>query len=119
MVPFGGPLYSFGQFNPDNLIAAKSQKTKNDIASKYYLNQLERMQSWQKALLDENGKVPIGRPIFNSVAYVLDEQMQPVPLDKIGQLYVCSANLCDGYVGTKHKNFMPNKVIHSYFYFLG
>ena len=83
------------------------------------MNQLERMQSWQKALLDENGKVPIGRPIFNSVAYVLDEQMQPIPLDKIGQLYVSSANLCDGYVGTKHKNFMPNKVIHSYFYFLG
>ena len=61
--------------------------------------------------MDENGKVPIGRPIFNSVAYVLDEQMQPLPLDKIGQLYVCSANLCDGYVGTKHKNFMPNKVM--------
>ena len=61
-------------------------------------------------MLDENGKVPIGRPIFNSVAYVLDEQMQPVPLDTIGQLFICSANLCDGYVGTKHKSFMPNKV---------
>ena len=36
--------------------------------------------------------------------------MQPVPLDTIGQLYISSANLCDGYVGTKHKNFMPNKV---------
>jgi len=61
-------------------------------------------------LLDENSKVPIGRPIFNSVAYVLDKEMQPVPLDTIGQLYISSANLCDGYVGTKHKNFMPNKV---------
>ena len=52
----------------------------------------------------------VGRPIFNSVAYVLDKEMQPVPLDTIGQLYISSANLCDGYVGTKHKNFMPNKV---------
>ena len=52
----------------------------------------------------------LGRPIFNSVAYVLDKEMQPVPLDTIGQLYISSANLCDGYVGTKHKNFMPNKV---------
>ena len=52
----------------------------------------------------------VGRPIFNSVAYVLDKEMQPVPLDTIGQLYISSANLCDGYVGTKHKNFMSNKV---------
>ena len=33
-------------------------------------------------------KVPIGRPIFNSIAYVLDENMKPVPRGEIGQLFV-------------------------------
>ena len=62
--------------------------------------------------LDENGKVPIGRPVFNSVAYVLDEQMHPVPLGKVGQLYISSPNLCDGYVGstTGNSQFISSQV---------
>ena len=68
--------------------------------------QQSRKKKWTVLLLFFS----LGRPIFNSVAYVLDKEMQPVPLDTIGQLYISSANLCDGYVGTKHKNFMPNKV---------
>ena len=64
--------------------------------------------------LDKNGKVPIGKPIFNSSTYVLDEQMQPVTLGNVGQMYISSANLCDGYVGTKHSSFQLNKVHYSY-----
>ena len=60
--------------------------------------------------LDSFGKVPIGEPIFNSSSYVLDESMQLVSQGTIGQLYVASPNLCDGYVGTKATTFLPNKV---------
>ena len=44
------------------------------------------------------------------LAYVLDEEKMPVPLGEIGQLYVSSTNLCDGYVGKNKSNFSRNKV---------
>ena len=60
--------------------------------------------------LDSLGKVPIGEPIFNSAAYILDESMELVGPGEIGQLYVSSPNLCDGYVGTKATTLLPNTV---------
>ena len=43
-------------------------------------------------------------------AYVLDDEKIPVPLGEIGQLFICSKNLCDGYVGKNNNNFSSNKV---------
>ena len=55
-------------------------------------------------------RVPIGKPVLNSIAYVLDDEKMPVPLGETGQLYVSSKNLCDGYVGKNNNNFGLNKV---------
>ncbi len=45
------------------------------------------------------GKVPIGRPVANTAAYVLDADMAPVGSGEVGELYIASNNLALGYAG--------------------
>lgn len=42
--------------------------------------------------------IPIGKPISNTQAYILDENMKPVPIGVIGKLYLAGLGVTKGYL---------------------
>ncbi|MDJ0836972.1 MAG: amino acid adenylation domain-containing protein [Acidobacteriota bacterium] len=53
----------------------------------------------QLAGVPENGTVPIGGPVDNTRAYVLDTHLAPVPIGVTGELYLAGKGLARGYAG--------------------
>jgi amino acid adenylation domain-containing protein len=50
---------------------------------------------------DNQNPIPIGRPIPNSSAYILDKNLQPVPPEVIGHLYIGGAGVVNGYLNNE------------------
>jgi amino acid adenylation domain-containing protein len=58
-----------------------------------------------------DGGVPIGQPILNAESYILDENLQPVPSGKVGELWVGGLVLARGYHNKPEETkarFIPN-----------
>lgn len=59
----------------------------------------------------EPESVPIGRPAAHTTAYVLDENMAPLPVGAIGELYIAGTGVARGYCNNPRmtaERFLPN-----------
>lgn len=56
-------------------------------------------------------KVLIGRPIYNTTAYILDQNLRPLPVGASGELYIGGVNVGRGYLNNPSltaERFLPN-----------
>jgi len=68
------------------------------VSNHYGLTETTVVATWTQLSEPQQGAPPIGRPIDNLQAYILDEAMRPVPAGIVGELYLAGVGLARGYL---------------------
>lgn len=69
----------------------------------------------------ENGLIPYGRPIWNTQYHILDENLEYVPINKVGMIYNSGIGVAKGYIDNEltEKQFIFHKKIKARLYRTG
>ncbi len=94
-------------FDTDYTIVNNYGPTENTVTSTAYL--------LQRACEETEYNIPpIGKPITNTQVYILDEYLNPVPQNVVGEIYLAGAGLSRGYLNRPEMNaerFLQNPFI--------
>ncbi len=95
--------------NPINLntLVVAGEKINPNILEYYYSKKVKLINAYgptestvciSLARYKNNGHTNIGKPIFNTKVYVLDNALNPLPIGAIGELYTGGVGLARGYL---------------------
>jgi amino acid adenylation domain-containing protein len=97
-----------GEACPGELAAKWSRRTR--MFNAYGPTETTICATISDALAEGQGQVPpIGHPIVNTQAYVLDSNLEPAALEVVGELYVAGVSLARGYLN--HPGFTAERFV--------
>nr|WP_243436612.1 non-ribosomal peptide synthase/polyketide synthase [Streptomyces sp. FH025] len=72
-----------------------------EVVNGYGPTEATTLATWHpvRALPENAATVPIGRPMANMRAYVLDDRLRPMPTGMVGELYLAGTGVARGYLG--------------------
>ncbi len=79
-------------------VAKKIQEKGVQVINAYGPTENSVCATWSNNPINSEGTVTIGKPLANTEAYILDEQLQLVPLGEVGELCLGGAQLAAGYL---------------------
>src|SRR5436189_2644925 len=91
------PVEQIASLNPQSEVINHYGPTETTVGS---LTLMLKDYDWKNTKLSS---IPIGRPIANTQVYVLDQNLEPVPVGVIGELYIAGAGVTAGYLGQAEK----------------
>ncbi|PPB80360.1 non-ribosomal peptide synthetase, partial [Mycetohabitans endofungorum] len=68
------------------------------VVNQYGPSECTMASTWFKADAQQEGRVPIGRPVPNVRVYVLGQHLELMPLGVTGELYIAGAGVARGYI---------------------
>ena len=78
-------------FGPEVLAAARRMLPGVELHNLYGPTEFTVHATAYEARPEDTGPVPMGHPVWNARAYVLDSRLQPVPMGVTGDLYLAGA----------------------------
>ncbi|MDV7175684.1 amino acid adenylation domain-containing protein [Gordonia amicalis] len=98
-------------FGPDVVAAARRMLPGVELHNLYGPTEFTVHATAYAAHPDDTRAVPMGKPVWNARAYVLDSRLQPVPTGVTGDLYLSGTQVARGYhgrAGLTAERFVPD-----------